>query len=246
MVAPEDVHGCIHAHSTYSDGINTLEEMARACLAQGWEYLVISDHSKAAFYANGLNEASVEAQWAEIDRLNEVLAPFRIFKGIEADILSDGSLDYSDDFRAQFEFVIASVHSPLEMDTARATARLVRAIEHPQCTLLGHPTGRLLLRRPGYAPEMEKVIDACAANGVAIEINANPLRLDLDWRWTHYAQEQGVWIAVNPDAHAVDHLSLMRYGLLSAQKGGLQKDAFMNRLGRDALRAHLRQRNQCS
>lgn len=246
LVEEDAQRGTIHAHSTFSDGIHTLEEMARACMALGHEYLVITDHSRAAFYANGLKEEDAERQWKEIDRLNQALAPFRIFKGIEADILSDGRLDYDDDFRAGFEFVVASVHSQLDMDEAKATQRLIRAIEHPHCTLLGHPTGRLLLKRKGYQPDMKKVLDACAANGVVVEINANPQRLDLDWRWVPYAQQKGVQIAINPDAHATGHLSLNRYGFMAARKGALRSDYFFNALGRDQLVEHLRNRNQLS
>ena len=246
LVREESQKGTIHAHSTFSDGIHTLEEMARACMALGHEYLVITDHSKAAFYANGLKEEDAERQWKEIDRLNQALAPFRIFKGIEADILSDGRLDYDDDFRTGFEFVVASVHSQLDMDEAKATQRLIKAIENPHCTLLGHPTGRLLLKRKGYQPDMKKVLDACAANGVVVEINANPQRLDLDWRWVPYAQQKGVKIAINPDAHATGHLSLNRYGFLVARKGALRGDHFFNAYGRDQLTDHLRNRNQLS
>lgn len=218
-----DVRGVVHAHSTWSDGINSLEEMALHARSLGYAYLGITDHSKAAFYANGLKEDRVLAQWAEIDKLNKTLAPFRIFKGIESDILADGSLDYPDDLLAGFDFIIASVHSNLRMDEEKATARVLRAVENPFTTILGHPTGRLLLSRPGYPLDHRKIIDACAANSVAIELNANPYRLDLDWTWIPYALEKGVLISVNPDAHSVGGIRDIRFGVLSARKGGLDK-----------------------
>src|SRR5690606_11949192 len=188
LIQYSDLKGTLHNHSTYSDGVNTLEEMARFCKETlQLEYLGICDHSKTAVYAGGLTIEEVEAQWQEIDVLNEKLSPFKIFKGIESDILSDGGLDYPNDILAGFDFVVASIHSGLKMDSDRATQRLIKAIENPYTTILGHPTGRLLLSRAGYPIDYKKVIDACAANQVIIEINANPLRLDLDWRWHQYA-----------------------------------------------------------
>lgn len=221
LIGEKDIRGVLHAHSTYSDGYHSLEEMARYCKEQGYEYLGITDHSKAAFYANGLKADRVREQWAEIDRLNEELAPFRIFKGIESDILSDGSLDYPEEILAGFDFIIASVHSNLRMDQPKATQRLRKAIENPYTRILGHPTGRLLLSRPGYPIDHRAVIDACAEQRVAIELNANPYRLDLDWSWIPYATEKGVSIAINPDAHSQEGIHDIRYGVLSARKGGL-------------------------
>jgi len=212
-----------------SDGVHTLEQMALHCKdALGLAYFGICDHSKSAVYARGLTEERVLEQWAEIDRLNAQLAPFRIFKGIESDILGDGALDYPDDLLSGFDFVVASVHSNLKMDEQRATARLLRAIENPHTTILGHPTGRLLLSRPGYPVDFRKVIDACAANRVAIEINANPLRLDLDWRWHRYALEKGVLLSINPDAHRMEGLADMQYGIHVARKGGLTAEKCLN------------------
>ncbi|MNI17360.1 DNA polymerase/3'-5' exonuclease PolX [compost metagenome] len=170
----------------------------------------------------------MEEQWKEIASLNEKLAPFKIFKGIESDILSDGSLDYPDEVLAQFDFVVASVHSNLKMDEEKATARLIKAIENPYTTILGHPTGRLLLSRSGYPLDFKKIIDACAANKVVIEINANPLRLDLDWRWHRYAVEKGVLLSINPDAHRTEGLLDMQYGIFVAQKGGLEAKNCLN------------------
>jgi len=192
------------------------------------EYLGICDHSKSAFYANGLNEQRVYAQHKEIDALNEQLAPFKIFKGIESDILYDGSLDYPAEILKTFDFVVASVHSILRMDEEKATSRLVTAIENPYTTILGHPTGRLLLSRKGYPIDYIKVIDACAANNVVIEINSNPLRLDLDWRWHRYALEKGVLLAINPDAHRTEGFHDMNYGILIGRKGGLQATQCLN------------------
>lgn len=235
LVQESDLRGILHNHSTYSDGKHTLREMAEHCKELGYEYLGISDHSKSAFYANGLDEDRIIKQHKEIDELNKELAPFRIFKGIESDILADGSLDYADDVLASFDFIVSSVHSTLNMDQAKATKRLITAIENPYTTILGHPTGRLLLRREGYPIDHQAVIDACAEHGVIIEINANPWRLDLDWRWVGYALEKGVQIAINPDAHEKDGYHDMRYGLLVGQKAGLTADMTFNALGTDAV-----------
>jgi DNA polymerase (family 10) len=225
-----DLKGILHNHSTYSDGRHSLEEMALYCRELGFEYLGISDHSKSAYYANGLTEDRVRQQHREIDALNERLAPFRIFKGIESDILNDGSLDYSDAVLASFDFVVASIHSNLKMDERRATQRLIKAIENPYTTILGHPTGRLLLRREAYPIDHQAVIDACAEHGVVIEINANPWRLDLDWRWLPYALEKGVMISINPDAHEKNGYHDMQYGVAVARKGGLTRQMTYNAL----------------
>lgn len=228
LIEESQIKGVIHAHSTYSDGINSLREMAAYCRDAGYEYLGITDHSKAAFYANGLKEDRVLQQMEEIDQLNIELSPFRIFKGIESDILNDGSLDYENDILQRFDFIIASVHSNLKMDETKATNRLIKAIENPFTTILGHPTGRLLLSREGYPIDHKKVIDACAANGVVIELNANPYRLDLDWTWIHYALEKGVMIAINPDAHSTGGIQDIHFGVLAARKGGLTAAQCLN------------------
>ncbi len=223
-----DIQGVIHSHTTYSDGINTLREMAEAAQRFGYKYIGISDHSKAAFYANGLKEDRVEQQWQEIDDLNKEFFNFKILKSIESDILYDGSLDYSDDILRGFDFVIASIHSTLKMDEAKATARLIKAIENPYTKILGHPTGRLLLSREGYPIDHKKVIDACAANKVCIELNANPYRLDLDWTWIPYARERGVLISINPDAHSIEGIKDIRYGVFAARKGRLDTEGCLN------------------
>ena len=223
-----EIRGVIHAHSTWSDGVNTLLEMAEACRSAGYEYLVITDHSQAAFYAQGLSPERVLAQHREIEALNAQLHPFRIFKGIEADILHDGSLDYTPDILELFEVVIASVHSNLRMTEDKAMSRLLAAVEHPRTHILGHPTGRLLLGRSGYPVDHRRLIDACAANGVAIELNANPLRLDLDWEWIPYAMEKQVRIAINPDAHSIAGIRDIEFGYHTAMKGGLTRSSCLN------------------
>ena len=228
LISENQLKGCIHNHSTYSDGASTLEEMALECKRLGLEYFAICDHSRSAFYAGGLSVEDIHKQHLEIDELNSKLSPFKIFKGIESDILSDGSLDYPDEVLSSFDLIVASIHSGLSMSEDRATERLLKAIENPYTTILGHPTGRLLLSRRGYPINHEKVIDACANNGVAIELNAHPYRLDLDWRWIGYAAEKGVLISINPDAHHTSGISMMRYGVLVARKAGLVFDKVLN------------------
>ena len=242
-----DLKGSLHNHSTWSDGVHTLKEMALFCRdVLHLEYLGISDHSQSAFYAKGLSEQRVREQQAEIDQLNKELAPFRIFKGIESDILYDGRLDYPEAILKTFDFVVASVHSQLKMDETKATSRLITAIENPYTTILGHPTGRLLLSRAGYPIDYKKVIDACAANGVVIEINANPLRLDLDWRWHHYALEKGVLLAINPDAHRQEGFYDMHAGLRIARKGGLTADKNLNSFNLAEISVYFEQKKKNS
>ena len=242
LIEATDIKGVVHSHSTYSDGYNTLREMAEYAKAQGFEYLVITDHSKAAFYANGLKPDRVLQQMAEIDELNAELTPFKIFKSIESDILNNGSLDYDDEILAKFDMIIASVHTNLKMDIDKATTRLITAIKNPYTTMLGHPTGRLLLSREGYPIDYKKVIDACAANDVSIEINANPYRLDLDWTWIEYATSQGVKISINPDAHSTAGIHDIHFGTLSARKGGLTIEHCLNALDVEAFETYLHER----
>jgi DNA polymerase (family X) len=239
LIQPADIRGIIHSHSTWSDGSNTIEEMASACISKGLEYLVISDHSKSAFYANGLNEERIAAQHQQIDELNKQLAPFRIFKSIECDILNDGSLDYADDILASFDLVIASIHSNLKMQEEKAMSRLLKAIENPYTTILGHMTGRLLLSRPGYPVDHNRIIDACKANNVVIELNAHPRRLDIDWRYIRKAVQKDVMISIDPDAHAIDGYADNRYGVLVAQKAGLTKTRNLSSFSLSAFEAFI-------
>ncbi len=242
LIQPGDIKGIIHSHSTWSDGVNTLEEMAVATRDKGYEYLVISDHSQAAFYANGLFPERIVQQHAEIDMLNEKLTPFRIFKSIEADILHDGSLDYTPEVLASFDLVIASVHSNLKMSEEKAMQRLLAAIANPYTTILGHPTGRLLLSREGYPVDHKQLIDACVAHNVVIEINAHPRRLDLDWSWLPYALEKGAMLSIDPDAHSVKGIDLVKYGVLAAQKGGLTRERNLSSMSLEDFEKFLRER----
>ncbi|MBI2273864.1 MAG: DNA polymerase/3'-5' exonuclease PolX [Bacteroidetes bacterium] len=223
-IQPADITGIIHCHSNWSDGVHTLEQMAVAAKDKGLQYLVISDHSKTAFYANGLQEDRIRAQQQQVDELNAKLGPFKIFKSIESDILNDGSLDYSPEILSSFDLVIASVHSNLKMNEEKAMMRLMNAIENPYTSILGHMTGRLLLSRNGYPVDHKRIIEACAANQVVIELNAHPRRLDIDWRWIDYALEKNVLISIDPDAHAIDGFDDCRYGVLVAQKAGVSKE----------------------
>lgn len=241
-----DLKGVLHNHTTWSDGLHSTREMAEYCRELGYEYLGICDHSRSAAYAGGLDTDRVVSQWAEIDALNKELAPFKILKGIESDILADGSLDYDTDILAGFDLVVASVHSNLKMDQEKATNRIARAIENPYTHILGHPTGRLLLMREGYPLDHKFIIDACAANGVCIEINANPFRLDLDWRWVAYAMEKGVMLSINPDAHEKSGFHDMYYGTISARKGGLTPEMTLNAYSLDEFETWLRQKRSAS
>ena len=230
LIEEQDLQGCLHNHSVYSDGKNTLQEMAEACRSLGLHYFGIADHSQYAAYAGGLKEEDVYRQHEEIDRLNLLWSDFTILKGIEADILPDGSLDYNDHILSQFDYVVASVHANLTMDLDKAMDRLIRAIENPYTSILGHPTGRLLLSRPGYPLNTHKILDACLANGVSIELNASPYRLDLDWRHIYAAMDKGVFVSINPDAHKIEGLKDMTYGVKVGRKGGLLKALTLNAL----------------
>jgi DNA polymerase (family 10) len=244
LIQPNDIRGIIHSHSKWSDGVHSIKEMADAAIAEGLEYLVISDHSKTAAYANGLQIERVLAQHEEIDHLNKQYTDFRIFKSIESDILGDGSLDYPTDVLARFDLVIASVHSNLKMSEEKAMQRLLAAIENPYTNILGHMTGRLLLSRNGYPIDHHKIIDACAANQVVIELNAHPRRLDIDWHWIDYALSKGVLISIDPDAHAIEGYADCRYGVLVAQKAGLQKDQNLSSFSLDAFTTFITQQNK--
>ncbi len=243
VIQPEDIKGIIHSHSKWSDGSHSLEEMAKAAKEQGLEYLVISDHSKSAFYASGLDIERVIAQHQQIDELNQQLGSFRIYKSIESDILNDGSLDYPDEVLATFDIIIASIHSTLKMPQDKAMMRLINAIENPYTSILGHMTGRLLLSRNGYPVDHAKIIDACAANDVVIELNAHPRRLDIDWRWIGKALDKGVLISINPDAHAIDGFKDCRYGVLAAQKAGLTKEQNLSSFSKEQFESFLVQQH---
>ena len=223
IIQPNEIIAIIHCHSKWSDGVYTVEEMAVAAKEKGFEYLVLSDHSKSAFYANGLTEERIIAQHQHIEELNAKLKPFKIFKSIESDILNDGNLDYSNEVLNSFDIVIASVHSNLKMKEDKAMMRLIKAIENPYTSILGHPTGRLLLSRNGYPVDHKKLIDACAANNVVVELNAHPKRLDIDWRWIDYCLEKNVLISIDPDAHSIEGFNDIKYGVLAAQKAGVTR-----------------------
>jgi DNA polymerase (family 10) len=237
LVTAADLVGVLHAHTTASDGADTLEAMAEASLACGYQYIGITDHSKTAHYAGGLTIEEIEQQQAEIDRLNAAFGDrFRIFKGIESDILPDGALDYPDDVLRRFDFIIGSIHGQFRLDRQAQTERLVRAASNPFITLIGHMTGRQLLRRPGYDLDIERVLAACAEHGVAVEVNGNPWRLDLDWRWLRRGIELGCNFSINPDAHSTSEIaSSTRWGLAIARKSGMPADRVINTLDRDSF-----------
>lgn len=242
LIQPEDIKAIIHSHSDWSDGANTIEEMAKAAIEKGYEFLVISDHSKSAFYAKGLSEERIKEQHYYIDELNKKLAPFKIFKSIECDILNDGALDYSNSILGTFDLVIASVHSNLKMTEEKAMMRVMNAIQNPYTTILGHMTGRLLLSRPGYPLDHKVIIDTCAANDVVVELNAHPRRLDIDWRWIDYAMEKNVLLSIDPDAHSIEGFNDCRYGVLAAQKGGLTASRNLSSLSLAEFEAFLAKR----
>ncbi len=232
LIEENDLKGIVHVHSTYSDGLNTIEEMAEQCLSLGYSYIVFCDHSKAAFYANGLNEERVLKQFEEIDKLNKKFKEkkFKIFKGIESDILPDGRLDFEDEFLDKFDLVVGSVHSSFKLSEEEMTARAIKAINNPFLTVLGHPTGRLLLSRDAYKINLESVIEAAGKQNVLIEINSNPHRLDLDWRYCRLAKDNGVKLMICPDAHATKGIADVKYGIGIARKGWLTEKDVMNTL----------------
>ena len=229
LVEMENLRGTFHNHTTASDGHATLRQMAEAAMELGLEYLGIADHSKSSFQANGLDETRLRTQLEEIRLLNEEFAPdFRLFSGSEVDILKDGSLDFPDDLLAELDYVVASVHNVFTLPEAEMTARIIRAVENPYVTMLGHVTGRLLLKREPYAVNIPAILDACAANGTIIELNASPWRLDMDWRWWRMAKEKGIKCSINPDAHTIHGLQDLWYGLRAARKGWLTRQDVIN------------------
>jgi DNA polymerase (family X) len=243
LVDEQDIRGILHAHTQASDGLNSLEQMAEATRKRGYSYFGVADHSQSAGYAGGLSVEEIEQQHKDVNRLNlRYGRDFHVFKGIEADILADGSLDYSDDILRKFDFVVASVHSRFQLDKAAQTERIIRAVKNPQTTILGHMMGRQLLRRPGYDIDAERILKACAKHGVAVEINANPWRLDLDWRWHARALELGCLFSINPDAHSTSEIDLIKWGVLIARKGGVPKERVLNCVGSRDLAKLLRDR----
>lgn len=245
LVQVSDLKGVLHAHSTWSDGHNSIREMAEACLQRGFTYLGITDHSKIAAYAGGLNEDALKRQGEEIDRLNEEYkGRLRIFKGIECDILRDGALDFSDEVLATLDFVVASIHSQFGLSQEEQTRRMLRAVANPYVDIVGHPTGRLLLSREGYPLDIEALIDAAAEHGTCIEINAHPSRLDLDWRYLRRARDKGIKIPINPDAHSIDGIDVMRYGVGIARKGWLRASDVLNTFSAEEVGAFFQKRRK--
>ena len=243
LIERSDLTGTFHCHTDWSDGGATLEEMVEAAQAAGLHYLGIADHSRAAAYAGGLSVERVREQWAAIDALNAKLAnSFRIFKGTECDILADGSLDYPDEILAGFDYVVASVHSGFGMNRETMTARICRAARHPLVTMLGHPTGRLLLARDSYAVDIDAVLEAAAEAGTMVEINANPHRLDLDATHTRQANQRGIPLVINPDAHATSGFADLDYGVGIARKAGLEAASVFNTHAPDEVARRLKSR----
>jgi DNA polymerase (family 10) len=245
LVEESDLKGVLHAHSTWSDGHNSIREMVEAALKRGFSYIGITDHSKVAAYAGGLNEDALKRQGEEIDQLNEEYkGRIRIFKGTECDILRDGTLDFSDEALASLDFVVASIHSLFNLTQQEQTQRMLRAISNPYVDIIGHPTGRLLLNREGYPLDQDAMIDAAAEHGVCIEINAHPSRLDLDWRYLKRARDKGIKIPINPDAHSTEGIDVMRYGVGIARKGWLRASDVLNTYTADEVAAFFQSRRK--
>ncbi|MFK4576965.1 PHP domain-containing protein [Bradyrhizobium ottawaense] len=245
LVTDDDLRGILHCHTYASDGTETLETMAKATRQRGFEYFGVADHSKSAHYAGGLSHEQIAQQHREADRLNKRFGKdFRILKGIESDILADGSLDYDDDVLERFDFVVASIHGRFKLDRKAQTQRLLRAISDPHTTIIGHVTGRQLQRRPGYEIDVERVLRACAKHDVVVEINAHPWRLDLDWRWHRAALEFGCMLSINPDAHSIPELDHMHWGVLMARKGGVPAERVLNAMSLPEITRYFRQKRR--
>jgi DNA polymerase (family 10) len=228
LVDVKDLRGTFHVHTTYSDGRNSVQEMLGAAHQRGWEYVGISDHSVVAYYAGGLTEERLKAQHADIARHEKDVAPMRVFRGTEADILPDGTMDYGKKILSKFDFVVASVHSQFKMEEEQMTERILRAMDDPHVTFLGHLTGRKLLSRPGYKVDHERIFDKAVETGVIVEINGNPNRLDVDWRWLRKAADRGVMFSIHPDAHSVGEYNAVITGTWVARKGGLSPKQIFN------------------
>ena len=246
LVRLADLRGVLHCHTDASDGAEPLERLAEGVRARGYGYLGIADHSRSAAYASGLSIERVEEQWRQIDALNEKLRPknFRILKGIESDILLDGALDYPAEMLARFDFVVASIHSRFGLDSAAQTQRICQAVANPYTTILGHPTGRLLLRREPYGLDVPAVLQACARHGVVVEINAHASRLDLDWRYHQMALELGCRLSINPDAHVLSEIEHVAWGVAVARKGGVPAERVLNCLDLDGITKYLTERKK--
>jgi DNA polymerase (family 10) len=243
LIQPEDVRGCFHVHSHYSDGVNSLAELEAAALERGWEFLGLSDHSQSAYYAGGLKPPDLERQKAELEALRRDQPNFTFFWGTEADILGDGSLDYQDQVLRDFDFVIASVHSQFRLPREEMTRRILQAMANPHCTMLGHVTGRLLLAREPYEVDLEPILEFAGKHQVMVELNASPYRLDLDWRWLRRARDLGVLISLNPDAHSLEDLDDVAYGVITARKGWLEPHDVLNTYPPEEV-THLLQRRR--
>ncbi len=244
LIQPEDVRGCLHVHSHCSDGVNSLAELAAAAQERGWEFLGLSDHSQSAYYAGGLKPSDLERQKAELEALRRDQPNFTFYWGIEADILGDGSLDYQDQVLRDFDFVIASVHSQFRLPREEMTRRILQAMANPYCTMLGHVSGRLLLAREPYEVDLESILEFAGKHQVMVELNASPYRLDLDWRWLRRAKELGVLISLNPDAHSLDDLDDVAYGVITARKGWLEPHDILNTYPPEEVTHLLQKRRQ--
>jgi DNA polymerase (family 10) len=244
LIERTDLCGTFHCHTTASDGHNTLAEMAAAAQQLGLQYLGIAEHSRSSIQAHGLDEGRLRAQMADIRALNKKFKDFRLFAGIECDILRDGSLDFPDELLAELDFVVVSIHSVFNLPEAEMTKRIVRAMQNPYVTILAHPTGRLLLKREGYAVDLGAVIDAAAETGTWIELNAAPKRLDMDWRWWPRARGKGVKCAIDPDAHRVERLDDLSFGIGAARKGWLTKDDVVNCLSLGKVETELKRKRE--
>jgi DNA polymerase (family 10) len=245
LIEPEDLRGVLHCHSEYSDGSKTIAEMAAAARDRGWTYLGISDHSQAASYAGGLTRDAVLKQHDEIDALNESLNGFRVLKGIEADILADGTVDFAaDDLLDRFDYVIGSIHSRFGMNETEMTERVLKGMADPRLTIVGHPTGRLLLRREPFAVDINAMMEMAAEQGIALELNCDPNRLDLDWRWVQEARKRGVTIEIGPDAHSPSELGFVDFGMQIARKGWLEKGDVLNTRNADDVTRFARARRE--